>query len=148
MIYKRLTDKDLILSILLDSEITETTRIDSVDISIDVEKDCFLGCFVDNNLIGIAVFDADNTVCVNYHPNLLKKYRGKLSVPFTIGALKWLVKNASMYRKVNSKFPVCYNGLDKYAEKCGFTKEGLDRDSCKLGDRYCYGITKKEIEQL
>lgn len=148
MIYERLFDHDLIMSILTDDGIKETTEIDNINLEIDVNKICFLGCFIDGVLIGICVFEPDNSLCVNYHPNLLKKHRGKNSIPFTVGALKWLIDNAPTYEKVNAKFPVCYNGLDKYAENCGFTREGVDRKSCSLGDRYCYGITKKEIKEL
>lgn len=108
---------------------------------------CYLGCFVDDELIGVAAFEPDNSVCVNYHPNLLKEHRGPNSIPFTTGALKWLVDNAPMYKKVNAKFPACYNWLNKYSEDCGFTFEGIDKDSCTLGDRVCYGITKQEIKE-
>lgn len=148
MKYSRLTDRDLILSVLMDKDIQETTAIDKVELEINTKKNCFLGCFKDGHLIGVCVFEPDNSVCVNYHPNLLKKYRGELSVPFTIGALKWLINKAPMYQKVNAKFPVKYKGLSKYAENCGFKNEGLDRSSCSLGDRHSYGITKEEIKKL
>lgn len=148
MNYQRLFNIDVITSVLMNEDIKKTTDIDGVEVEIDVNKDCFLGCFIDGELIGLCVFEPDNAVCINYHPNLLKKHRGKLSVPFTTGALKWLVNNAPMYQKVNAKFPTCYNGMSKYAEKCGFKMEGVDRFSCKLGDRYSYGITKEEIKRL
>ncbi len=149
MIFTRTFDKEIISHILLDSGILGTTEIDDKsNLEIDAGKNCFLECKIDDQTVGIAVFEPDNSVCVNYHPNLLREYRGKHSIEFTIQALKWVYKNAPMYLKINAKFPAVYKHLKPYAKKCGFTQEGIDLESCKLGDRLCYGITRKEIESL
>ena len=147
MIFKRTKDKSLIKKVILDKELLATTEEDT-EFNIDVDSDCYLACFDDKKVIGVAVFSPESTTTINYHPNLLKEYRGKDSLLFTINALKWLYENASMYKKVNVKFPSIYKHIKVYAEKVGFTFEGTDRESCKSGDRMMYGITRNEIGEL
>lgn len=132
----------------MDNDILETSKTDDVIPEINTEKACYLGCYIDDELAGVSIFKPENYMCVEYHPNLLKKFRGETSKPYTVNSLKWLVENAPQYTKVNVKFPKSIKGLDKYAESCGFTFEGVDRQSHPTGDRLCYGITKQEIELL
>tara|TARA_R110002020_G_C16317611_1_gene774432 strand:+ start:6002 stop:6454 length:453 start_codon:yes stop_codon:yes gene_type:complete len=147
MIFKRTKDIELIKSVVLNNELLSTTKEDS-EFSLNVESDCYLACFNKDKIIGVAVFSPESTTTINYHPNLLKECRGKDSLPFTVNALKWLYENASMYKKVNVKFPSIYKHIKVYAEKAGFTFEGTDRQSCKSGDRMMYGITRNEIGEL
>ena len=99
-------------------------------------------------LIGVCAFEPESSIVVNYHPNLLKEFRGSLSKEFTVKALEWLYNNATMYNKVNTKFPEKYKHIEQYAKSIGFKFEGIDRESCSSGDRLMYGITRKEIERL
>jgi len=147
VIFTRTDDKNLINRVLLDESLLETTNEDD-SFTIDAESDCYLSCFDNNELIGVAVFSPESRRVVNYHPNLLKEYRGKRSIEFTLKALKWLYDNAEMYQKVNAKFPKIYKHIERYAKKAGFTFEGVDRESCKSGDRLCYGITRNEIGDM
>ena len=147
MIFVRTYSKDLIKRVLLDESLLETTSEDD-SFTIDAESDCYLSCVDNGTLIGVVVFSPESRRVVNYHPNLLKEYRGKRSIEFTAKALKWLYDNAEMYQKVNAKFPSVYKHIERYAKKSGFTFEGVDRESCKSGDRLCYGITRKEIGEL
>lgn len=145
--FTRTQDKELIKKILLDKSLLETTAEDGC-LDINAESDCYLACVDNGEVIGIAVFSPESRMTINYHPNLLKEHRGKRSIDFTLKALEWLYDNAEMYQKVNVKFPRIYKHIEVYAIKAGFTFEGVDRQSCKNGDRLCYGITRSEIGKI
>jgi len=95
MILKTVTDPSIIKSMMLDPEMWEKVKVDSLDKKGFVPKigknTMVLGAFVDN-VIGLHVF-AREKVGVIYHPMLLKKFRKDFGREFIAKGLEWFFNN-------------------------------------------------------
>lgn len=147
-------DFDYICKVMIeDKEMYERASNDFTDL--DTIKESFgsvrwLECSRNGERIGLSAIRAESDVVLNIHIHIQKQFRGKGTVEMGRLILDWAVKNSpSSYAKINTKVPVIYQDVIRFAHKLGFKDEGIDRESImKNGimiDRQNLGITFDEV---
>lgn len=101
--------------------------------------------------VGLVSVRPVSSSVLNIHIHVPKQHRGKGTLEFGRQALRWVVANSnSKFFKINTKVPVIYKDVIRFAHKLGFRDEGLDRLSImkngKIIDRVNLGITFDEIK--
>jgi len=93
------------------------------------EKSIWLGWFDDECKALLSVHE-ENAIVLIIHIHIPLKYRGKDSFKMGNGLLKHLEDICDKrFVKINAKIPEMYPDVVKYAEKNGFEREGIDRQS-------------------
>ena len=108
------------------------------------ERSLWLGWFEGDECKSLLEVVPDSMVVVSIHIYTPKKNRGKASFVMGNGLLNYLIDNLdNRVAKINAKIPVLYPDVIRFAEKNGFEKEGVDRQSHmkggKLHDRAILG---------
>lgn len=108
----------------------------------------YLATYEDDALIGVQLFVHSNTASVEYHPIVLKEHR-KRAREFVKQGIRWLFANTRYY-KINAEVPGCVMTTINFMKKCGFTEEGIKRQSYRrdgeLYSLHCLGITREECK--
>jgi hypothetical protein len=134
MILKTTKDYGLVRKILLESEMYKRISDDYTD----PEKfypslQTWIGCFTENEkpeCVGLLSVTEETNSVLNIHMHIPEKHRGKNSFLIGNGMIEFLIKHRlKRCVKLNIKIPVIYPEVVRFAEKCGFEKEGVDRKS-------------------
>lgn len=110
----------------------------------------WLECVKDGDRIGLAYARFDSNSAINVHIHIPKIHRGRGTKAVGQEVLRWIVRNSpASIHKINTKIPIIYQDVVRYAHSLGFRDEGIDRSSVmkngELIDRICLGICFKEI---
>lgn len=149
MITIRRIGADGVKSVLKDPELWSRVS-DGVDFD-DWEPPAdheYMGCFDDDELCGFFGIHGDTSTSAWLHINILKQHRNK-AIDFVLEFYRAALKSGIL--KFNAKIPVCYPDVYKFAKKCGFVDEGLDRQSIikdgEMLDRHILGMTRSEMQE-
>ncbi len=144
-------DIDYIKSIMLDPEMWERCADDYADESIIDKARCvWLICYYYDVPMGLAAIISASTSVVNVHIHIPKSNRGMHTKRIGFEILHWIKMNAGpRIHKINTKIPVIYKDVIRFAHSLGFKDEGIDRLSMmkngKLIDRLNLGIALGDI---
>lgn len=154
MIAERTFDPELISSILFEPKMWETIAEDNFEPrgwTPDVYVDAWVSVRDEDDVYGLWLFKALNSVTCEIHPHVVVKHRSKHSYANGVLALKWLYDNTP-FEKVLGWVPTIYPHIKKYGESLGFQVEGRSRKSWlkngELHDQWLMGITRNEIRGL
>lgn len=151
---QRTYDARLIRRVLCSPEIFATVADDGLtpdDFTPDVgDGHCWLRASVGPRTVAIYHFHPQNATTLQLHVNVLGEFRLPYAREATWCALSWLMDNAPAgFAKVVILIPSVYPKTVNFAKKFGFTVEGCDRLSDRVGgalcDRVLLGATFTEI---
>lgn len=118
----------------------------------DIAKDIFLGCIIDDKLIGLYRLHWINGVTLQGHAHILKQFRNKYSQKSCHEIMKWVVEKIHRCKKVACFVPSVYPNVKQFLADCGFTLEGTIRNSFMLDDQlydqWVMGITRDEMQEI
>lgn len=146
-------DIDYIRSIMFEAEMWERS---SDDYSVKSDKlltekaGVWLKCYHEGRPMGLATVRPASNSVVNVHIHIPKCNRGKGTRDVGKNVLKWIKNNTTgRVVKVNTKIPVIYKDVIRFAHSLGFQDEGIDRCSTMrkgvLVDRLNLGLLVEEI---
>jgi len=149
----RCKDLDYIKSVLFDDEMWDRSSDDHIvkTDSLIANLGCiWLKCYHYEKPMGIASIALENSSVVNVHIHIPKENRGRHTKGIGLSILRWVKDNANPnIHKINTKIPVIYKDVIRFAHSLGFKDEGIDRLSImkngKLIDRLNLGITFEEV---
>ena len=130
---------DLIKEMVLrDTELLERVTDDFADIEAwEPWNFKWLGWFEDFVCKALLSYHEENDCVLIVHMHIPKRYRKDGSFRMGSGLLEFLENNIEeQYVKLNAKIPALYPDVVRFAEKCGFEKEGVDRKSHKKYNKY------------
>jgi len=148
------TDYDYIKTVMLDDdEMWErcSNDFDKRDMNMIKNIICiWLAYYKEGKKLGLASLKFAGGIVAEIHIYIPKINRGKGTKEAGIEILEWIKENAiGQIQKINTKIPVIYKDVIRYAHSLGFKDEGIDRlsvmKSGRLIDRQNLGITFKEI---
>ena len=115
---------------------------------IDTNKDCWLGTYLKELLVGVFVFNPVNSVSVYAHCYFLPSYRKMVSNTSYMLSMKWLF-DESKYKKVIVKCTKKDRQVKGFCLKKGFSLEGEIKQSAAhkglIVDELIFGITKDDF---
>ena len=120
------------------------------DIHKSLHSALWLQCEKDGEKMGLSAVKVASNSVLNIHIHIQKKFRGAGTIETGKIILRWVVENAGPnFSKINTKIPVIYKDVIRFAHILGFKDEGVDRLSImkggKLIDRLNLGITFDEV---
>ena len=134
---ERIYDVELINSVvlsLIDDIVEDDTSHDCF--KVDVEADCWLSCYVNNEFCGLYQAVAYNRTTLDVHCYILKDKRN-YSKAIGKEAMKWLSDNSpAMYKQFITTFPILYPHIKKYVEGLGFQLAGVLSGAFKKNGNY------------
>lgn len=154
MIVRLCKDFDYVKSIMVDDDEMFDRASDDYTNKMDaiqgLSRLIWLECERDGKRVGLSAVSTASSSVLNIHIHMPKKNRGMGTLKVGRAFLDWVVNNsASQYVKINTKVPVIYKDVIRFAHKLGFKDEGIDRLSImkngKLVDRLNLGITFNEV---
>jgi len=100
--------------------------------------------------MGLASVRSESSSVVNVHIYIPKSNRGTHTKSIGLEILHWIKRNAMPHiHKVNTKIPVIYKDVIRFAHSLGFKDEGIDRLSMMkngvLIDRLNLGMSLGDI---
>jgi len=109
----------------------------------------YFGFFLGDRCIGFVQLSPDTAVTYSIHINIISDHRdialdcAKMFYRFALDTF------SPNFQKLIAKVPVTFPDVYRFAKKCGFEDEGLDRKSILRGgdliDRHILGITREEM---
>lgn len=109
----------------------------------------YFGFFLGDQCVGFVQLSPDTAVTYSIHINIISNHRdialdcAKMFYRFALDTF------SPNFQKLIAKVPVTFPDVYRFAKKCGFKDEGLDRKSILRGgvltDRYILGITREEM---
>jgi len=147
-------DMDYVKEVIMEDEMWDRCADDYTvkDPSIIDRMGCiWLKCFVDEKSSGVVSLHHSSTSVADIHIYIPKNNRGKNTKDIGHCVLNWVKDNAvSTLHKLNTKIPVIYKDVIRFAHSIGFENEGYDRRSImkngELIDRVCLGLSISEIK--
>lgn len=147
-------DVDYIRSVIIEDpemygrSVDDHTNPDSISMALGNIR--WLECNRDGERVGLSAVKVASNSVLNLHIHIPKQHRGIGTLEIGRAILLWVVNSASpKYQKINTKVPVIYKDVIRFAHKLGFVNEGIDRLSImkngKLTDRQNLGITFNEV---
>lgn len=151
----RVTDDEVVESIIFADGVWQCVAEDGFDQSeffADAENDCWLGVYVDGEIVGIYNFQLSNSACATMHVQILPKFRKDFRLESIKPMWRWFLENKKdVCQKVNITVPKKWPNVYKFAKSGGFIDEGVIRQSYwkngALHDQWMLGITVREIEE-
>lgn len=148
-------DLEIVKEILFDDEMWDRCTDDYAvkDESILGRMGClWMACYDNDQLLGIASVGHGSNSSVDVHIHIPKKNRGRQTRKMGLCFLKWIKDHAiQQVHKMNTKIPVIYPDVVRYAHSLGFVDEGVDTKSImkngELIDRICLGMSISEIDK-
>lgn len=117
----------------------------------DLINEYWIGFGKKNVLFGGYRLHQINAATWQGHTFTLPEFRQKYAKEGCYSVLQWLIDNTDC-KKLIADVPNKFINVQKFLEKIGFIKEGLNRESYTkdgiLWDVTNYGLTRKEIEGL
>ena len=146
-------DLDYIKSVMIDDKEMYSRSSDDFtpkNIHEGFHSALWLQCKKDNQKIGLSAIKVASSSVLNIHIHIQKQFRGAGTIEVGKTILRWVVENAGpSFYKINTKVPVIYKDVIRFAHTLGFKDEGVDRlsimKSGKLVDRLNLGITFNEV---
>lgn len=147
------SDFEYIRSVMIeDKEMYERASSDCMD-PLRVQESLgslrWLECIRDGERIGLSTIKKESSTVLKIHIHIQKQFRGKGTIEMGKLILKWVIDNTEGFSKINTKVPVIYKDVIRFAHKLGFKDEGIDRLSImkngRLVDRQNLGITFGEV---
>lgn len=122
------------------------------DFMADVENDCWVGVYVDSQIIGAFNFHLLNSATAQLHIHILPEYRDDYAnecIPFM---WRWFLENKRKECvKIVASIPACWPNVYHFSKNNGMKDEGINRKSYwkngKLYDQWMLGATIKDIEE-
>lgn len=146
----RLYDTDKILSVIAHPDILKTvTEGDALPPDVDPESAAYIGCYVDDELSAVFIFERTGARVCEIHAHVLpaKRHHSR-----DIGAaiLRHFFDDIAPWaEKLTALIPDCYPNVIRYAESFGFVREGVNRKSYlhqgSLIDQIYLGATRDEV---
>lgn len=150
-----LYDHNIIRSVMMHDDILPTIIDDTWGgqaYAPDTAKEIFLGCLIDDALIGIYRLHWITGVTLQGHAHILKKYRTEHSISSCKAVMRWVLDHLALCKKIDCLVPDVYPNVRQFLVACGFTEEGVSRNSFmlkgQLYDRHVMGITRDEMKQV
>lgn len=147
-------DVEYIRSVLIgDGEMYDRSSDDYTDpeaVALAFGGAMWLECWKDHERVGVSAIKIASNSVINIHIHIQKQFRGRGTVELGREILAWVVDNAApRYQKINTRVPVIYKDVIRFAKALGFQCEGIDRKSIMkkgvLVDRQNLGITFDEV---
>lgn len=132
-----------------DQEIYDRISNDYTNIAIfNPNKFSWIGWYDGDICKGIMQVGEETETVLNIHPAVPKPYR-VTAYTIVTEMIEFLEENSNKkFIKINVKIPTLYPEVIKFAKKCGFDKEGVDRKShVKNGKIYDKIMLGKEIKR-
>ena len=106
---------------------------------------------VEGKKSGLVSVNAESNTVLNIHVHIPIDGRGRNTKKLGEAVLKWIkINSVEQYQKLNTKIPVIYKDVIRYAHSLGFKDEGIDRLSIMkngiLIDRLNLGMTFGDIK--
>lgn len=146
----RLYDTDKILSVIAHPDILATvTEGDALQPDVDPHAAAYIGCYVDNELSAVFIFNRTGARACEIHAHVLpaKRHHSR-----DIGAaiLRYFLEDIAPWaEKLTALIPDCYPNVIRYAESFGFVREGVNRKSYlhqgSLINQIYLGATRDEV---
>ena len=148
MIVQRTFDTKEIEKIIYHPDVIRLSTESGEKGQIDVNRDCWIGTYIDNEIVGVFVFEPMNKVTLEAHCYFLPEFRKKVSSK-SYGLSMNYVLNKSDYKKVIVKCSSKDWHVKNFCLNKGFKIEGLIEKSVmvknKIVDEYILGITKGQF---
>ena len=151
----QLYDINIIRGVMMHEDILPTIIDDTWDGAAfmpDVSNDIYLGCVVDDTLIGLYILHWLNGVTLQLHIHILKQFRKKYSLKTWPPIAVWLLEKVRRCKKVACFIPSVYPNVKQFAAACGYIEEGILRKSFALNgqlhDQWIMGITRDEMQEI
>lgn len=149
------TDLEYIKSVMFEDEMWARSSDDYMtrDERLLIDKPgAWLKCYHDGVAVGLATVRPDCSTVINMHIHIVKQHRGRNTKAIGQDVLRWVKQNVnSRVRKINTKVPVIYKDVIRFAHSLGFQDEGIDRQSImkngQLVDRLNLGILVENINE-
>lgn len=150
----QLYDINLIRGVMMHEDILTTIIDDTWDgitYTPDVSREIFLGCIIDDKLIGVYRLHWITGVTLQGHAHILKEFRKDYSIETCHSIMKWVNEKIHKCKKVDCYVPFVYPNVKQFLAACGFTEEGITRQSFALNnqlhDQWIMGITRDEMQE-
>lgn len=122
MIRRMLTEDPEMLSRISDDH-TDPSRWDPCSSE-------WIGWFESGRCLGLMSVSEENATVLNIHMHIPEQHRGPRSFEIGNGLIDYLIENCdNRFVKINVKIPVCFPDVIRFAEKCGFIRQGIDSRS-------------------
>lgn len=148
LIVKRTHSITEIEKVIYHPDVIKLSTENGVKGSIDTESDCWVGTYVDNEIVGVFVFEPLNIVTLDTHCYFLPKHRKAVSAESYKKSVSWIFDN-SEYKKLIVKCSQRDWHVKNFCLSNGFKLEGRIEKSTiskgKLVDEYLLGITKGQF---
>ena len=152
---ERTFDEQVVKSVMLHPAIWATVAEDDQipgDWEPETDGECWLEVVNGDTLVGLYNFHPTNSTTLEIHAHVLPQYRKDCAFESGDLALKWMLEQApEQYQKVIAQVPTLYGNVIKFTLAHGFTLEGINRLSDRIGgvlyDQYLLGITRNEIQE-
>lgn len=132
MIFYRITDYLVVMSILDDQGIKKMIYEDGTDILIpDVIKDIWIGAVTDEKLVGCYHLQKRTTVMWEIHARILPQYRKKYGWDASRGVLRWIIENVPQVEKIICFVPDPFKDVALHCAHVGFQRAGYIPESYK-----------------
>ena len=151
----QLYDINIIRGVMMHEDILPTIIDDTWDGMAhmpDISNDIYLGCVVDDKLIGLYVLHWIGGVTLQGHAHILKEFRAEHSVKSCRLIMAWILEKIHRCKKVACFVPSVYPNVKQFLAACGFTEEGILRKSFALNgqihDQWIMGVTRDEMQEI
>ena len=115
---------------------------------IDVNAACFIGVYIDKEIVGLFVFKPVNKVSVEGHCYFLPEHRKNVSAQSYKKSVGWIFNN-SQYEKIIVRCNQRNWHVKNFCLNSGFRLEGVLEKSAiekgKIVDEYILGMTKGQF---
>jgi len=150
----QLYDINIIRGVMMHGDILPTIVDDTWDGSAhtpDISNGIYLGCVVDEALIGIYYLHWLNGATLQGHAHILKEFRREYSIKSCHSVMTWLLEKIHRCKKVACFVPSVYPNVKQFLAVCGLKEEGILRKSFALNgqlhDQWIMGITRDEMQE-
>lgn len=117
----------------------------------DLEREIYMGVYVDGGLIGFYAFRVVNSCELDIHAQILPEHRKKHALASGRAILKWFHDHApDRFQKLTAQVPFKYPNVKDFCLAVGLQIEGVNRQSYRKGgeifDKWHLGITRDEVK--
>ena len=151
----QLYDINIIRGVMMHEDILPTIIDDTWDGSAytpDISNGIYLGCIVDDTLIGLYYLHWINGVTLQGHTHILKEFRAEHSMKSCHLIMAWILEKIHRCKKVVCFVPLLYANVKQFLAACGLNEEGILRKSFaldgQLHDQWIMGITRDEMQEI
>lgn len=143
----RETNERVIKYVLCHEDIIGRISEDDAELSIDVDKDCFLTLKVGEEVAGLYILIPLSSIELEIHAHILPEFRKEHGRDLTRMVYEYIAETS--YQKVTAQVPTMFPNVVSYCKEFNMVEEGINRLSMlkdgKIHDQVRLGITKDEI---